>query len=386
MPVGIVAWLLVAGTVVYCFLALWAVWRYQSVPAPKPEGFAPISVLKPLNGADGDLAPNLRSFFGQIYPGEFEMVFAVAREDDPALAVVRAVEAESPHVPSRILVVGEPPLHPPWNNAKVWSLDHLVRAAKHDLLVMADADVYVETGMLRTLASEFAQDAKLGVATCPYRAVGGPSIWSELEALGMNTEFLAGVLVARLLEGMRFTLGPTVAARKAAIEAIGGWGELRNYLAEDFVLGQRVTAAGWHSILSRCVVEHRIGSEPLGANFSHRLRWNRSTRRSRPGGYIGQLFTNPLPIFLFAWPFTGFSAGFLAAGLLLRFTLAGATLLLIAAPLHSRLLWQLPAQDLLSFAFWIAGFFGNEIHWRGRVYTLRADGTFTLKPKSPVLP
>ncbi len=371
-----IAGLLVAGAVVYCLLALLATYRYQSVRAPVATTFPPLSILKPLKGADLGLEENLASFFEQKYPGAFEILFAVAQADDPAVEVVEKLRAHFPQVSSHLLVVGDPP----WNNAKVWSLDHLVRAAAYDLLVMADSDIRADSSMLVRIAAEFEANPRLGLATCPYRAVGGPSVWSELEALGMNTEFLAGVLVARMLEGMRFTLGPAVAARKAAIAAVGGWSAFRDYLAEDFVLGQRVCEAGWNSILSSYVVEHRIGSESLVVNFAHRLRWNRSTRRSRPAGYVGQLFTNPLPLFLLAWPAAAFAPAFLGLGLLLRFTVALATANgVLDAPLRIRYLWQLPAQDLLSFAFWIAGFFGNEIRWRGRVYQLHKDGTFSLK-------
>jgi ceramide glucosyltransferase len=370
---------LVAGAVVYCFLVLIATYQYQAVPAAAAKSAPPFSILKPLKGVDLGLRENLETFFTQQYPGEFEIVFAVADAADPALAVVEELRARFPQVPARALVVGPPE----WNNAKVWSLDRLLREARHDLLLMADSDIRVGPDLLATLASEFAADPKLGVATCPYRAVGGPSLWSELEALGMNSEFLAGVLVARMLEGMRFTLGPTVAARKQAIEAVGGWAAFRDYLAEDFVLGQRVTAAGWNSILSRYVVEHRIGSEPLAKNFAHRLRWNRSTRRSRPAGYVGQLFTNPIPLFLIAWPWTGWAPGFLAAGLLLRYTVAFATAQgVLSAAFRFGDLWKLPLQDLLSFGFWLAGFFGKHIEWRGQRYELQSDGTFRPATRS----
>lgn len=370
-------WLLVAGTVVYCLLALVACYHYQNVaPAPRPALPQPISILKPLKGQDLGLAENLESFFTQQYVGGFEILFAVADPADPALDDVASLQQRYPAIPTRTLIVGPPP----WNNAKVWSLHHLVEAAQHDLLLMADSDIRLAPGSLPQLAAEFAADPKLGLATCPYRAVGGPSLWSALEALGMNTEFLAGVLVARLLEGMRFTLGPTVAARKQAIQAVGGWPAFQNYLAEDFVLGQRVTAACWHSILSQCVVEHRIGSEPLAKNFAHRLRWNRSTRRSRSAGYIGQLFTNPLPIFLLAWPAADFAPAFLALALLLRFTVAFATAQgILQSSFRPSHLWQIPLQDLLSFGFWLAGFFGNHIEWRGKTYILHPDGTFAPK-------
>ena len=372
-----ILWLVALGTIIYSFLVLAAVYRYLSVPPPAIPAALSISVLKPLKGLDAGLEENLRSFFQQSYAGDWEIVFAVRDADDPAVAIVEKLQAEFSAVASRLLVVGDTT----YANAKVWSLEKLCEAARHEVVVMADSDIRVDERMLAVVASEFAQDPKLGVATCPYRAVGGPSLWSETEALGMNTEFIAGVLVARMLEGMRFTLGPTVAARKAAIADAGGWAGLKNYLAEDFVLGQRVTAKGWHSILSSYVVEHRIGSEPMRVNFAHRLRWNRSTRRSRPLGYVGQLFTNPLPVLLAVWPLTGFEAGFLGAALLLRFTVAFAAQngVLNDNPKPQQL-YQLPLQDLLSFAFWLAGFFGNCIHWRGQKYRLHKDGTFTLRP------
>jgi len=371
-----ILWLLALGTVVYCFLILVAVYRYLSVPLPSGTERPPISILKPLKGVDLDLEANLRSAFEQDYKGDWEILFALADASDPATEIVAKLQDEFPRVHSRLLIVGVPA----YANAKVWSLEKLCAAAAHDLVVMSDSDIRVTPAMLSTVAAEFSSNPKLGVATCPYRAAGGPSLWSQTEALGMNTEFISGVLVARMLEGMNFTLGPTVAARKMAIEAAGGWATLQNYLAEDFVLGQRVTAKGWRSILSSYVVEHRIGSEDMAKNFAHRLRWNRSTRRSRPLGYIGQFFTNPLPLFLAVWPLTGFELGFLGAAIMLRFTVAFAARNgVLNDDFRPRDFYQLPLQDFLSFGFWIAGFFGNTIHWRGRAYRLNRDGTFTLR-------
>ncbi|MDX2267208.1 MAG: bacteriohopanetetrol glucosamine biosynthesis glycosyltransferase HpnI [Bryobacter sp.] len=367
---------LAAGALVYCGLALYAALHYRKTARIRPTAdLPPISILKPLKGADLGLEDNLRSFFEQAYTGEFEIVFALEFASDPAVGVVEKLQAQYPGIPARILIVGETP----WTNAKVWSLHHMVEAARHDLLVMADSDIRVGPDLLTTLAQEFLADPRLGLATCPYRAKGGPSLWSELEALGMNTEFLAGVLVARLLEGMAFTLGPTVAARKQAIAAVGGWEAFRAFLAEDFVLGQRVTAAGWNSILSAYVVEHRIGSETLRKNFAHRLRWNRSTRRSRPAGYVGQIFTNPLPLVLFAWYLWGLTWPYLALGVSLRYGLGWVTACWILGQKWGiRELLLLPVQDTLSLAFWALGFWGNQIEWRGRVFMLEKDGR--LKP------
>jgi ceramide glucosyltransferase len=268
--------------------------------------------------------------------------------------------------------VGEPP----YANAKVWSLERMTSEARYDVLVMSDSDIRVGSDFLETVAAEFG-DPALGVSTCPYRAVPGASAASILEAIGMNTEFLSGVLVARLVEGMKFALGPTLTARRETISAIGGWPHLAEFLAEDFVIGNAAAEQGWKVILSSCVIEHRIGSQTWRANARHRLRWYRSTRRSRPAGYIGQLFTNPLPLVLLMlaarpewWPAAAVIALLRAAA---AWTTAGWVL---HDALTARHWYLVPVQDLLSFAFWIAGFFGNTIDWRGRRYELLSDGRF----------
>ena len=251
------------------------------------------------------------------------------------------------------------------------------RQARHSLLVMSDSDIRAGDGLLKTLAREFA-DPRLAVTTCPYRAVPGPSFWSKLEAIGMNTEFLGGVLVARMLDGMKFAVGPTIAARKSAIEAVGGWPYLQEFLAEDFVLGREAAARGLGVALSSCVVEHRIGAQPFAKNARHRLRWCRSTRRSRPAGYVGQLFTNPLPIAFVLFAIVPASWPALLLTFILRMQAAHATAVLVLGDPLTKREWPLiVVQDLLSFVFWLAGFFGNTIDWRGETYILRKDGRFT---------
>lgn len=364
---------LAAGSWAYCVLTVWAAVDWRRARRRGAASGEPISILKPLHGWDEGLEENLRSFFEQDYPA-FELLFAARSGDDAGLALARRLSGEYPHVPARFFVTGEPP----YANAKVWSLEIMTREAAHDLLVMSDSDIRVSGGMLRTVAGEFAEPG-LGVATCPYRAVPGASFWSLLEALGMNTEFWAGAFTARLVErGVRFAVGPTIAARRRVIEEIGGWRKLSEFLAEDFVLGQLAAARGHGVILSSYVIEHRIGAQPWRANFAHRLRWNRSTRRSRPWGYAGQVFTNPLPLGLaaaaampaFAAPLLMITGGLRA--------LSGWAVSQIALgdPLCRRFWFLIPLQDLVSFAFWIAGFFGDTIAWRGRRYRLLRDGRF----------
>ncbi len=371
---ALVAGALVLGSWAYCLLQILGAQRYRSVrpaPASQPE---PVSILKPLDGLDDGLEQNLRTFFEQDF-GEFEILFAARRDDDPGLQLARRLCREYSHIPARFFVTGDPP----WPNAKVWSLELMMREARHDLLVMSDSDIRVTPDMLQIITAEFG-DSRLGVATCPYRAVPGPSFWSELEALGMNTEFWGGVFTARLVErGVHFAVGPTIAARRIVIDAVGGWSRLSRYLAEDFVLGQSAAAAGYGVILSSYIIEHRIGSQTLRANFSHRLRWNRSTRRSRAAGYLGQVFTNPLPLALLlvalapqTWPALPFTFALRAWA---AYEVAARTL---RVRLGVRAWALLPLQDLVSFGLWICGFHGDTILWRGRQYRLLADGRFEL--------
>lgn len=368
----LVALALVAGASVYCVLTLLAAGSYLRQPVARALRVTPISVLKPLYGAEPGLEPLLATFFTQEYPN-YELIFAVRSADDPAAAVVRRLSAAHPHVPSKLILTGEPE----WPNAKVWSLEKMTAEARFDLLAMCDSDIAVGPDFLRRMAGEF-ENPGLALTTCPYRAVPGGGLWSTLEAIGANTEFLSGVLVARLLEGMRFAVGPAVVARRQAIAAIGGWARVREYLAEDFMLGHLAAGAGLGVGLSRYVVDHHIGGPSMRENFAHRLRWCRSTRCSRPAGYVGQLFTNPTPLILLLlalapqwWPVCAVAAALRAAA---AWATAGPVL---HDPLTAKRWWLIPAQDLLSFLFWVAGFFGRTIRWRGRQYDLHPDGRFT---------
>lgn len=363
------------GSWVYCVLTMVAVRRQFGCPGtlsgagPQPEGLPHISVLKPLAGAEPLLESNLRSFFAQDYPS-FELLFAVRRDTDAAIPIVSALQREFPHIPSRLIVTGEPP----YANAKVFSLSNLTALASHDWLVMSDSDVCVSHDFLQRISAEV-NAGQYDLATCPYRAVPGSSVWPLLEALGMNTEFWGSAFVAKMMEGVRFTVGPTVIARRPVFDRIP-WDTLSPYLAEDFVLGQRAAESGFRVDLSRVVVEHHLIDESFRDNMAHRLRWARSTRRSRPWGYLGQVFINPLPIALLllaadrrSWPALVITA-------VLRAASGFATANALRDTLSRRYALLIPIQDLLSFVFWLAGFTGNIIAWRGRRYRLRRDGTF----------
>jgi len=361
------------GSMAFCVLTVAAGVQYRSVRPAAPASYPPISVLKPLAGVEEGLEENLRTFFEQQYPA-FEILFAVRESNDPAAAVVERLRKQFPDVPARLMITGEPS----YPNAKVFSLELMLADSRFDLVVMSDSDTRVTPGMLRTIAAEFANPA-VGLVTCPYRAVAGRSFWSELEAVGLNTEFLSGVLVARMIDGMKFALGPTIAARREVLARIGAFDAVKNYLAEDFVMGKLAAESGAQVVLSSYVIEHRIGAQPFSANLKHRLRWCRSTRRSRPWGYVGQLFTNPLPLALAVaavrpdwWPVA-------AAAAALRAVAGWTTVEHILRDRYTRRRWWLiPLQDFVQFVVWAGGFFGNTISWRGRKYYLLADGRFEL--------
>ncbi len=365
-----------AGGLAYMLLALWsaATFPRHRLARKRRSGKRqpPVSLLKPLRGAETGLEACLSSFFQLKYP-RYELLFAVRTNDDPAVEVVRRLRARFPGVRAQLLVTGEPP----YANAKVFSLEALAKAAAYDLLVVTDSDTKVAPDYLDSIALTFAE-REVGVVTHPYRGVGGGDLWSRLEALGMTTEFMAGVVVAERLEGMKFALGPSMAVRRECLEAIGGFAAMKDYLADDFVLGAWAARAGWNVLLLPQVVEHLATARGFLTSFKHRLRWNRSSRFSRPAGYVGQGFTYGLVwALLFAavapWPL---NLTVLIAGCLLRGSLALVLAWRLNDPAVKHHLWLIPLQDILSWASWIGGFLGKTIEWRGERYVLREGGRF----------
>ncbi len=367
----VTAVLVLLGCWAYCVLAIAAAVRHSRKRRPQSSRrHTAISVLKPLAGLDEGLEENLRSYFEQDYK-HFELLFAVRHGLDPAASVVQRLMLEYPDVRSKLIVTGEPP----YAHAKVFSLKCMFDQARHDLIVMGDSDVRVGPDFCRSLADEFGEE-RLGLVTCPYRAVAGKSFWSRLEAIGMNTDFHAGLFTAVMMEGTKFAVGPTIVARRSVLLALGGIERVKDYLAEDYMLGRIASELGFVVRMSPYIVEHRIGSDGMRANFAHRLRWARSTRRSRPWGYVGQFFTHSLPVGLLAGLMHPEWWWLVAVTAFLR---AAAAWIVSERILGAAIPWLLlPLQDAIGFVFWVAGFFGNSIRWRGQRYTLNRDGTMEL--------
>jgi len=258
----------------------------------------------------------------------------------------------------------------------------MMEAAAHDVLVITDSDVRVGQDYLRSVVAPLAGvqvGSEVGMVTCISRGVAGTSVWSRLEALSMNTHFIPRVLTAWVLLGMQFSLGPTMVMRKRTVEELGGFGALGDYLADDFALGEKVAASGRKVVLAENVPDHLVCNESRRDSLRHRLRWERSARRSRPAGYVGQAFTHTFPLALLACALSpaGSNVGIalVATSLATRGVLAWATCWGVLRDRDFRRdWWLLPAQDLLSFAIWCWAFFGREIEWRGARFRVVRGG------------
>jgi len=382
---------LVAGATAFSGIALYGVFRFLKNSRDLARRTAaggytpPVSLLKPLYGLDRELEENLESFFRQDYPC-YEILCSVREETDPAVAVVRRLQEKYPAVPVRLLLTGQPP----YLNAKVHGMEALLEAAAHEVLVINDSDVRAAPGYLRSVVAPLAETMQgmtvgpsaappVGMVTCISRGVPGRSLWSLLEALSMSLQFVAGVLAAAVTEGIQFSLGPTMVIRKATVNQIGGFRRLADYLADDFVLGQLVAEAGYRVVLAPAIPDHLVCNESFADSLRHRLRWERSSRRSRPAGYLGQVFTHGLPLALVAWALApagnALALPLVAACLTMRTLLAWAVgWRLLRDPAFRAYWWLLPLQDILSFLIWLWAFFGGEIEWRGTRFRVLRGG------------
>lgn len=366
---SIFLFLTIAGAVRF-----WSDTRKLKATAPADADFPPASLLKPVHGLEAQLHENIESFFRQDYPC-FEILFAADEEDDAALRVVREVRARYPKVPCRILVTGKPP----WPNPPAYCFYRMSEVAKHGILVTSDSDVEVAPNYLREVVAPML-DAKVGMVTCVYRGKNAAGFWSGLTAIGMSVEMTAGVLVANLLEGMKFGLGPTIAVKKEAMEKIGGYEALGEYFANDFMVGNLIDRAGYQVVLSHHVIDHVVNQKTFGKVWENQLRWAKSTRYSRPKGHLGSGLIFAIPYGLL---------GLIAAAALGKLMLGGALLTLallnrvieswlvgwgvVRDPVALKQFWMYPLRDLLGFVVWVASYTGASSVWRDSKYELRGD-------------
>jgi ceramide glucosyltransferase len=337
----------------------------------------PVSVLKPIRGADDDLEACLETFFRQDYP-HYEIVFALHDPEDAAVAVIERLRQTYPGV--RTTCVFQPP--PLGINPKVANLAHALDAARYDTVVLSDADIRVPPNYLRTVVRPL-QHPQVGVVTCPYRGTANGGLTAHLECLGISTDFMAGVLAARMTEGMSFALGATIATRKTVIADFGGLSRLADHLGDDYLLGHLTHRAGYEVCLSSCVVETVVPRMTWCDFLSHQLRWARTIRTARPGGYTGMFITHTFWLgwlLVAAFPAVPLAWHLFLVALTLRFLAAWQMAHILGDRATIRRLGWLPLRDLLQVAIWVGGFGGRTVTWRGQIYRLSGDGRLLPYP------
>ncbi len=339
----------------------------------------PATIFKPVRGADADAYENFASFIRQDYP-EYQIVFGLREESDPATPIIRRLIAEFPERDVELVISSGQFGH----NAKVSNLQNMYAKAKHDVLLIADSDIRVSPDYLRRVVAPLRPQAdppvgpQVGMVTCLYRGANAKTFAGLLENIGVSSTFAPDVCSARALQGVKFAFGSTIAMRRETLERMGGFPALADYLADDFLLGSHAAKEGLEVVLSDCVVEHVSAPDTFAAMLRHQLRWARTVRVSRPWGYRGMIMTHGVATALMAtlaWGFSGFALWLLAATILARF------LPLFVVGVYglkdralARYFWLAPIRDLIAFGVWGAGLVGDEIEWRGMKFRVTPGG------------
>jgi ceramide glucosyltransferase len=356
----------------YGAFALARLRAFERRPRERSEATPRISILKPLYGDEPLLAEKLRSFCVQDYPS-FEVIIGARDPGDAGLTAARRLAAE---FPDRVRVVTADATTPRHVNPKANTLAGIVPHASGVILAIADSDMRVDRDYLRAIAGGFA-DPQVGAVTCLYRGEPLAGLAAQLGAMGNHEHFAPSVLVAQALGPLRYCFGATMAVRSDVFAAIGGLDVLGAHLADDAMLGELVARQGRTVHLSRYVVENVVAEPDLGALWQHELRWGRTHRTLRPGGYAGLFLTYPLPLALAYLALARRRRRALrvvAAAALLRYALAHRARRAFGVPGPARP-WLIPLRDLLGFAVWMSAFASRTVRWSERSFAVAPDGT-----------
>lgn len=365
----------------YSLLALWSARDF----AHRRRGSAaaqPVSILKPVKGVDARMYAGFVSHCTQQYAGEYEILFGVSDPADAAIAMITQLQAEFPAVAIRLIQCGQRL----GTSGKVSNLVQMIPQARYQHFIVNDSDILVSPQYVAQVMAEFGDNVSVkpvGMVTVPYIGRAGSSarersVWSRLEALGIATDFFAGVLTARKIEGgIHFGLGSTLAFTREALDSIGGLEPLLEYLADDYELGVRIARAGYTVVLANEVVETAVPKYNLRGFWDHQMRWMRSTRDSRKAGYAGLVFTYALPWALLNCVASGFALWSFSLLSLVCVARVAVALTVGVGVLRDdqvlRDLWLLPVRDFVSLLLWAWSYANNIVVWRGERFRLK-DG------------
>jgi ceramide glucosyltransferase len=360
----------------YALAAAFFARRFMRAGDQPASAYPPVTILKPLHLGEPGLSDNLESFFAQDYPGEVQIVFGVHDARDPAVDVVRTLQARYPHLDTTIVADGASYGF----NAKVSNLINMFPAARHNILVVSDSDIVVSKSWLRDVTGALARPG-VGLVTCLYTgevARGDKAIWSTLSAMGTSYEFLPNVMLATSLGLADPCMGSTIALTRGVLEEIGGFRAFADYLADDYEIGRSVRDKGYSVAIPAMGVGHTASEANARDLFRHELRWTRTIRLVNPMGHLGSVVTFGFPIALIAALLLGFNWQSLAV---MAFTLAARLFLKRRIDgifnTHAGPFWLLPLRDLLSFAVFVMSRFGETVYWRGSRFQIETSGALS---------
>jgi ceramide glucosyltransferase len=362
----------------YALFAIWAARGFACAP-PSPSTKAPlITILKPLHGPEPNLYANLATFYQQDYPAPVQVVFGVANPDDPAAAVVRRLIADFPGRDLALVINAR--RH--GANAKVSNLINMQPAVRYETIVIADSDIVVSPDYLSNVAAHLNQPA-VGLVTCLYRGLAAGGIWSRLAAAGIDYHFLPNVLVGLKLGLATPCFGSTIALTRTTLTKIGGLQSVADQLADDYALGMAARRAGLQVAIAPFIVTHVCAEQSLRELLLHEIRWARTIRAMDSVGFCGLAITHAMPLALLGLILGGLTPVawmILAVALVCRLALQAELHRLLY--LRNGIFWLGPIRDILSFAVFVASFFGRRVEWRGHRHVVNADHTLAYSSEA----
>lgn len=373
LAVATIGWVFLTLAVVgigYTLASAWITFRFLRAPHPEPTASPDVTIVKPLHGAHPHLRETLEGFCVQDYPGAVQIVFGVQDDADPAIPVVRDLQASHPQL--EIDLVIDDQMH--GVNRKASNLINIAAEAKYEVLILSDADIVVDGAYLRKVVAALSVPG-VGAVSCLYVGLDEATLWSKLSAMAIDYQFLPGAVLGTAMGLAQPCFGSTIALHADVLARIGGFVAFADHLADDYEIGRAVRGLGLRVDIPPMVVLHHSPEASLRELVSHELRWSRTVRQIDAAGHAGSFITHPLPLAAIAAILLGaspLSLGILAAALAVR--LLSKHLIDRATGARAGSWWLIPGRDVLSFGIFIASFFIDTVGWQGRRFRVGRDG------------